>query len=248
MSDIALPIRPPPRGVDLPTDDGEPLETGRHRDQMELLIGSLKASYVERRDVFVGGNMFVYYSETQAKKNDFRGPDVFVVVGCDPKERRSWVVWEEEGRTPDVVIELLSETTAAVARGTKKRIYAQLMKVSTYVLFDPWTGELEAYELDLGTLMYRPIEADPSGRVLCKPLGLLLGAEPGSFRDIEARWLRWLTPGGTVLRHGDEAAVFEKRRADDEKRRADDEKRRADDLEAQLRGLTARAAKDGAAG
>ena len=119
MSSVALPIRPPPRGIDLPCDDGEPLETQRHRDQMELLIGSFQHSYRDRDDLYVGGNMFVYFSETQAKTNDFRGPDVFVVLGTEPRERRSWVVWEEGGRTPDVVIELTSDSTAAVDRGLK---------------------------------------------------------------------------------------------------------------------------------
>ena len=55
---------------------------------------------------FVGANMFLYFSQTQAKKNDFRGPDVFVVMDTTRRERKSWVVWEEDGRVPDVVIEL----------------------------------------------------------------------------------------------------------------------------------------------
>jgi len=235
MSDIALPIRPPPRGIDLPADDGEPMETARHRDQMELLIGSLKQSFRPTRDYFVGGNMFVYYSETQAKKNDFRGPDVFVVMDCDPKERRSWVVWEEDGRVPDVVIELISETTAEVDRGRKKDIYAKMMRVAAYYLFDPWTGELEGNVLDPATRAYAPALPEDDGAITCLPLGLKLQPIEGQFRGVDARWLRWTTLDGTVLLHGDERADAEHRRAEEEKRRADDLAARVAALEAKLR-------------
>ena len=38
-------------GIDeLITDDGEPMETSRHRDQMILLIQSLKENWTDRRD------------------------------------------------------------------------------------------------------------------------------------------------------------------------------------------------------
>ena len=67
-------------------------------------------------------------SALQAKKNDFRGPDVFVVMDTDRHERKSWVVWEEDGRTPDVVIEIMSASTEKNDRGDKKRIYAKLLR------------------------------------------------------------------------------------------------------------------------
>jgi len=34
--------------------------------------------------------MFVYFSETQAKRNDFRSSDVFVVMDTERRERKSW--------------------------------------------------------------------------------------------------------------------------------------------------------------
>ncbi len=51
--------------------------------------------------------MFVYFSAAQLKSEDFRGPDFFAVLGVPKAERKSWVVWQE-GKAPDVVIELLS--------------------------------------------------------------------------------------------------------------------------------------------
>src|SRR6266516_1439857 len=91
----------PPRSDQLIYDDGEPLETARHRQQMEVLIQSLEWAWADRKDFYAGGNMFLYFSETQAKRNDFRGPDFFVVLGTDRRERRAWIVWEEGGKAPD---------------------------------------------------------------------------------------------------------------------------------------------------
>jgi cytochrome c peroxidase len=49
--------KPPPRGKDLPTEDGVPMETPKHRFQMVDLIQSLEDG-LERQDRYIGGNMF----------------------------------------------------------------------------------------------------------------------------------------------------------------------------------------------
>lgn len=100
-----------PTQDDLPYDDGEPMETQRHKWQMDLLIDGLSIWLADREDGYVNGNMFVYFSLTQVKKQYFKGPDFFAVVGVPKAERKSWVVWEEE-KAPDVVIELVSPSTA----------------------------------------------------------------------------------------------------------------------------------------
>src|SRR5262249_49774065 len=120
--------KPPPGELELPSEDGEPMESNRHRQQMTLLIQSLKRAWRDRHDYFVGGDMFVYFSETQTKKNDFRGPDVFVVLDTTDRDRLSWVMWGEGGKLPDVVIELLSDRTRAVDRGEKMRIYSKIWR------------------------------------------------------------------------------------------------------------------------
>ncbi len=230
----------PPRATELICDDGEPMESLRHVRQMMLLIESLSHAWRERDDFFVGGNMFLYFSETQARRNDFRGPDVFVVMGTERRERRAWVVWEEGGKTPDVVIELLSDTTESVDRGEKMRIYARALKVAEYFLFDPFGGTLEGFELDLSG-HYRPKSRNASGRLESKMLGLELGTLPGRYGEIEADWLRWFERDGRPLALPSEHAELEARRADDEKKRADDEKARADDEKARADQEQARA-------
>ena len=89
------------RGEDLPFEDGIPMETQQHRDEMFLLIESLNQHWRERSDVYIGGNMFVYFDPDQVKKRNFRGPDFFVVKGVTSRAaRKSWVIWEENGLAP----------------------------------------------------------------------------------------------------------------------------------------------------
>jgi Uma2 family endonuclease len=215
---------PPPGEDALPFSDGEPVDSERHAKQQTLLTSSLDRAWEDRSDVYVGGNMFVYFSHLQAKQNDFRGPDVFVVLDTSRRERKSWVVWEEAGRTPDVVIELLSASTEGVDRGDKMRIYAKLLRVSNYYLFDPVTGLLEGYQLDPNTRTYQRMaplpchvdahRTDPQtpGDLPCPALGLCLGVRHGRYQGLELDWLRWIDADGRVLPTAEEDAEEAERR------------------------------------
>lgn len=220
------PVAPPPRGEDLPYSDGVPMESEQHVRQMHLLADTLEAAWRERNDFYVGRNMFLYYSELQSKKNDFRGPDVFVVLNTERKVRKSWVVWEEGGRMPDVVIELTSPSTEAVDRGDKMRIYAQVLRVGEYFLFDPIEGWLEGYGLTGGLRAYQRMEPDERGWLRSQALGLWLGKVKTTVSGVEAEWLRWIDDDGNVLPTGEESAEAAAQRAGTEAQRADDAERR----------------------
>lgn len=212
MDTLGVPV--PPRGADLPYDDGEPLESEIHRDQMNLLIDSLDDHWRDRDDVYVAGNMFVYYSETQTRSKDVRGPDVFVVLDTVRKVRRSWVVWEEDGRRPDLVVELVSESTEAIDRGRKMDIYGRLLSVSEYYIFDPFTGRLDGYTLDAARRGYVPLVPREDGSFVSATLGgLRLGKRRGRFRNAEIDWLRWFTADGELILHASERARAESERA-----------------------------------
>jgi len=200
------PVKRPPRGEDLPYDDGVPLESELHVSQMFLLKESLQLAWADRDDYYVGCNMFVYYSELQAKQNDFRGPDVFVVRNTKRKLRRSWVVWEEGGRSPDLVIEITSPSTEAVDRGEKKNIYGRVMRVPEYFLYDPFEKRLEGFRLNLASGEYEPMVPDARGRYRSDVMGLWLGVEPGWYLGLQEQWLRWVDDNGRVLPTGGDQA------------------------------------------
>src|SRR5947209_7946601 len=117
--------------VQLIASDGEPLETPWHFAAIALLIDTTRYRLQPRTNFFVGGNMFIYYSEEQARNRDYRGPDFFFVDEVDgQRQRRWWAVWEEDGRYPDLILELLSPTTAETDRTVKKRLYERTFRTS----------------------------------------------------------------------------------------------------------------------
>ena len=201
MSDPSWPLSiPRPPSIDeLVTDDGEPLESNRHRLQMTLLLETLEFAWGGRNDYFVGGNMFLYYSALQAKKYDFRGPDVFVVLDTERRNRKAWVTWEEDGKHPDLVIELTSDTTRAVDYNDKKRIYGSVLGIPEYFIYDPESGVLDGFRLDVHPYRYVPMPAVASGRLPAERLGLELGPWQGSYQGFRETWLRWFRPDGQLL-------------------------------------------------
>ena len=229
----------PPTQAELPYDDGIPMESPRHKAQMDLLIDSLLPKLAERTDGFVGGNMFVYFSLAQVKNQDFRGPDFFAVLEVPKGERRSWVVWEE-GKAPDVVIELLSDSTAEQDKNEKKLIYQNQLRVSEYFWFDPfkpddWAG----FFLQKG--VYQPLIPDEQNQLVSQSLGLALQRWQGSYKGIDATWLRWATLKGELLPTYEEQerlrAEQERLRAEQERLRAEQERLRAESAESQLKQL-----------
>jgi len=199
--------QPPMPPTDLIFDDGEPLETNRHRIAMNALIRSLNQAYLERSDFFAGGNMFIYYSSAQARNRDFRGPDFFVVLDIDGSyPREGWVVWEEEGRYPDVIVELLSDSTASVDITTKKDLYERIFKTPDYFVYDPFDPDsLRGWHLDLDE-GYQELTPNEQRWLWCQRLGLWLGTWQGIIDREEAVWLRFYDQQGNLVPLPEEAA------------------------------------------
>jgi Uma2 family endonuclease len=232
---------PPPGGW---LSDEPQMETYKHLMQMLALIVTLRWIWRERRDYFVGGNLTIYFSPRQKKSEDLRGPDFFVVLDVDgTRERNSWVVWEEGGRYPNVILEILSHSTEHVDRGEKKRIYQDVFRTPEYFLFDPESLAFEGHRLVAGR--YEPMLADAAGRLVSEQLGLRLGVEGGEVRFFALDGSPIPRPEEealTALRRVEEEkrrAEEAKRRAEEEKRRAEEEKRRADAAVAELAELRA---------
>jgi Uma2 family endonuclease len=232
--------RQPPGQDDLPYDDGEPMESQRHREQAAVLIETLNLAWAKRNDFYVSGNMFLYFSELQTRRNDFRGPDVFVVLGVERKERKSWVVWEEGGRAPNVVIELLSRSTEAADRGEKMRLYASVLRVPHYFLYEPEQRRLEGFGFAPGRLEYVPLEPDARGDLSCAALGLSLGNRPGAVGGLDGPFLRWIDAEGNALPTGAELAEAQAQRAETEKQRAEAQAERAAAAEERAQQLAAK--------
>ncbi len=225
--EIELPV------LELPTEDGIPLESNWHRIQINLLVDSLHHHRHGRRDYFAGGNMFIYYSFEQVRNRDYRGPDFFVVKGVDgERDRGAWIVWEKRGRYPNVIVELSSPTTREVDLGAKKELYEQTFRTPEYFCYDPDRVELLGWRLGDG--QYQALEPNEQGRLWSKELELWLGTWEGEYLRTTATWLRFYTAEGELVLTGEEAARAE---AEAERRRAEQVEERARRLAEQLRAL-----------
>jgi Uma2 family endonuclease len=202
-----------PTQNDLPCDDGMPMETYRHKLQMDMLVYPLDLWFrTNQISAFVGGNMFVYFSPNQVRNQNYRGPDVFVATDVPVGERRSWVSWQE-GKAPDLVIELLSESTAHKDKTEKKLIYQNQMRALEYFWYDPFNPEdFAGFSLQRGS--YVLLNFDAQQRLISDHLGLALVRWTGEFNSIEATWLRWATLEGELLPTDAELAREERQRAD----------------------------------
>jgi len=216
--------------LDLPAEDGVPLESDWHRAQMNLLIEVVKYRWRERRDFFAGGNMFIYYSLQQARTREYRGPDFFVVKDIDGSTpRQKWVVWEESGRYPDVIVELMSPSTAQEDLGPKKELYERVFHTADYFCYDPDAQAL--YGWRLGEWGYAPLKPDEHGRLWSAELEAWLGVWEGAYLQTRATWLRLFNEQGHLI---PTEAQAERQRTEAERQRAEAEHQRAEAAEAEI--------------
>lgn len=182
-----------------------------------------------------------HYSPHQRKSEDFRGPDFFVVLGTEHKPRKSWVVWEEGGNYPNVIVELLSDSTAATDKGLKKEIYQKTFRTPEYFWFDPNNLEFAGFVLLAGK--YQPLQPNAQGWLWSEQLELYLGIYQEKLRFFNAQGELAPTPEEVALQETQRAeqeklrAEQEKLRAEQERQRAEQEKQRSDRLAAKLQEL-----------
>ena len=146
-------------------------ETDKHRDLIIELIESLKKFYIEEPEIYVTGNLFLYYLE--GVPQECVAPDVMVCFGVPKKERRIYKLWEENA-APSIVIELASHSTFKNDREGKRELYESL-GVKEYFIYNPEYPKvlppLLAYRLKDGEFQKIRFE---NNRVFSEVLGLEL--------------------------------------------------------------------------
>ncbi|WP_373526192.1 Uma2 family endonuclease [Nostoc sp.] len=201
LQDVTNSIIFPPGDI---YSDEPPLESDLHREQIDLLIRLIKWWWRDRQDFYATGNLTIYFSTAvaptggtpaqrclpnQKKSEEFRGPDFFVVLDTEKKDRKSWVVWQENGKYPNVIIEMLSDSTASVDKGLKKQIYQNTFRTPDYFWFDPSNLELQGFHIVDG--QYQELAPTELGWLWSQQLDMYLG--------VESRKLRFFTPDGHLV-------------------------------------------------
>jgi Uma2 family endonuclease len=226
------------RQLQLPEEDGVPLESHYHVLQISLLAEVIHQHFKGRNDYFCGRNMFVYFSLEQAQgiiefvegkreSAPYKGPDLFVAVGVDgTKRRKHWLVWEEDDHFPDLIVEITSPSTKSKDTDDNLKLYAKVFRTREYVWYDEEAGEWMGYRL-VGD-GYVPIEPNADGWRWSEVLGAWLGVSELPYQGWRYRWLRLYDGEGRLVPTGEELAATERALREQERQRAEAERQRAE--------------------
>ncbi|WP_445636820.1 hypothetical protein NSTC745_01794 [Nostoc sp. DSM 114161] len=196
-----IPVTP----IEYPDEDGKPMTEGDLQRKCLVYATTVLDIYFQNRlNVYVAGNLFIYYEK--GNPESVVAPDVFVVFGVEKRDRGSYKTWEENDKIPDFVLEITSKTTRSKDQGAKKGIYA-FLGVREYFQYDP-TGDYlnpRLQGLRLVENNYFPVPTNNlSNDTVSLPsevLGLELRLEQGKLRFYDPATDRIL------LTHEEEVAI-----------------------------------------
>ncbi|MYC78318.1 Uma2 family endonuclease [Candidatus Poribacteria bacterium] len=200
-----------------PDSDGKPMAVSDlHRRILTRTLQVLDAHFEERPEVYVSGDILMYYVEGDPRQSV--SPDVLVAFGLGKKLRRSYLVWKE-GKVPDFAMEFSSKGTYRNDLGRKMELYASL-GIQDYFLYDAeglyLPSPIMGFTLVDGA--YVPISAGPDGGLHSTALGLDFYAGDvglGIYDPGAGAWVQ--TPAESAVRRAELAET----RAEQETLRAD---------------------------
>lgn len=236
---IRDPKRDLPTMYDLPSEDPEEggLPDEFHVYQPQLLRESFDSPLKERKRVFIGSDMNLYYDPEHTLW--YKKPDWFLVIDTprfyrEQDLRMSYVVWDEPA-DPYLVVELLSPGTEKEDLGEapprkddappgKWEVYERILRIPYYVVFDRYINQLKCFKM-IGDRYRSQTLSD--NRIWLPEIGLGLGLWTGEYDACARTWLRWYDADGHWLKTPQEKVNIQHERAEQERDRADEADRRA---------------------
>ena len=158
-----------PAVIEYPSGDGKPMAENDWQLRAILdAVGVLDHYFRDRPDVYVSGDLFIYYEEGNPRARV--APDVFVVFGAPKHHRWVYKLWED-GPAPAFVMEVASRGTWREDDGRKAALYERL-GVREYWQYDP-TGDylgvyLKGRRLVAGAYEPQPVVESLDGSVLLR--------------------------------------------------------------------------------
>ena len=154
-------------------------ESKAHIRLLAGLLSVLECFFKGREDVFISGNMNLYYEEGNNRR--WFAPDLLVAFGVPNVDRSSYLLWRE-GVFPQVIFEIASEKTWRNDVDEKLRLYEQLGAEEYYIL-DPEFAFLPAPLTAFRREGERLIEQELTDERIFSPrLGLEIVRQGNTFR------------------------------------------------------------------
>jgi hypothetical protein len=152
------------------------------------------------------------------------------------------VVWQENHKFPNIIVEFLSPSTAKVDKTTKKTLYQDTFSTPEYFWFNLYNSlEFGGFRLQNGK--YQPIEPNAQGYLWSQELGLYLGLHEGFIRYFTLEGELVLSPQEDSAQSRQQAAMeavmreYAEQRATQAEQRAMTESMKMSALLAKLREL-----------
>ena len=246
-----IPSVPTDTPIFYPDADGKPMAVSDlHRRILTRTLQALDAHFEQQPEVYVSGDILMYYVEGDPRKSV--SPDVLVSFGLGKKLRQTYLVWVE-GKPPDFTMEFSRKSTYDRDLGHKMRLYASL-GVQDYFLYDAeglyLPSPLMGFTLVDG--VYTPLSSDSNGGLHSDVLGLDFHVSDvglGLYDPAAEAWLQ--TPAESAAARAEQEterantaetrAEQETERANTAETRAEQEAERANTAEAQAEQETERA-------
>ena len=206
-----------------PESDGKPMaETDLHIEAIIRMRSLFRVYYKDRPDVYISGNLMMYYEDGRPPKAV--SPDILISFGVGKKRRRTYKIWEE-GKPPDFVVEFSSKGTVQNDLNNKMELYARL-GIPEYFLCDVdrryLPTPLMGFRLIDGE--YVEIAANADGGISSEVLGLDFHLLADGFGIYDPETRNWLQTPEEVANS----------RAERDRARAERDRARAERAETEL--------------
>lgn len=154
-------------------------ETSIHITLVANFLSILKLFFKSRADVFLSGNMNLYYEKGSPHK--WFAPDLLIAFGVPNHDRKTYKLWEEKV-FPQVVFEVSSNRTWKNDISDKLEIYSELGAEEYYILdpeFAYLPAPMMAFHRKGERLLSVPTE---NNRIFSPRLGLEIVRAENTFR------------------------------------------------------------------
>ncbi|MBC1236650.1 Uma2 family endonuclease [Nostoc sp. 2RC] len=183
-----------PSSAELPDSDDTPVDNELQILIPNLLLAILASIWQTRDDWFFGINMGIYHTALQPAIV----PDGFLSLGVErfvgENGRSSYVLWEEEGITPILALEVVSQTYNGEYE-QKKIDYAQL-GILYYVIYAPTRLRRKRQRLEVYRLVEGNYTLQLGDKIWMPEIGLGIGREQGTYQGRTREWLFWYDKDG----------------------------------------------------
>jgi Uma2 family endonuclease len=214
--DLVITWEPLPDDFVLPDD---PVENIQQPILAAALTDALGEAGLIKPEVLIASNFGLV--ATVNGRTIVKAPDWLYVPQVAPVPegtvRRSYTQ-TLEGDPVAIVMEFLSDEDSSeysvrpIYPYGKLYFYERILRVPTYVIFDPYSLDLEVWQLQDGRYILQA--ADEQGRFWIPALNLFLGVWYGSRLGSTLHWLRWWDAAGNLLFWSSEQVEQERQRAE----------------------------------